>query len=80
MRMTNLRAIREARDISREKLAKKADISMKTIEAHEYGRAQDVAMSIAKPLADALEVPIEDLFLPENTGLRIKPESAKESA
>jgi DNA-binding XRE family transcriptional regulator len=71
MRMTNLRALRERRGLTRERLATLADISMKTIEAHEYGRTNDVSMSVASSLAGALDVAIDELFLTPTTGARI---------
>lgn len=69
--MTNLQAIRKARELSREGLARLADCSAKTIEAHEYGVNNDVLYSVATTLARKLGVKLDALFLPKNTGVRI---------
>lgn len=72
MRMTNLHALRQASGLSRDALGQKAGVHSQTIAAHEYGRANDVFYSIAKRLSEALDVPVETLFLPEPTDLRIE--------
>ena len=71
MRMENLQTLRLASGLSRDALGRKAGVHSQTIAAHEYGRAHDVLYSIAKRLAEALEVRIDDLFLPAPTDLRI---------
>jgi DNA-binding XRE family transcriptional regulator len=70
--MTNLQTLRTAHGLTREALAQKAGVHSQTIAAHEYGKANDVMYSIAKRLSDALETPVESLFLPEPTDLRIE--------
>jgi DNA-binding XRE family transcriptional regulator len=72
MRMTNLRALREASGLSRQALAEKASVHSQTIAAHEYGTAKDVLYGNAKRLSEALGVQIEELFLPELTDVRIE--------
>jgi transcriptional regulator with XRE-family HTH domain len=66
MQMVNLRPLRDAKGWSREKLARRAGISAKTIEAHEMGIAKDVFKSVSQSLATALEVPEESLFFDNN--------------
>lgn len=72
MRMTNLRTLREAAKLSRDGLARISGVSSKTIEAHETGVANDTFVSIAMPIARALKVTLETLFLDLPNGLRIK--------
>lgn len=60
--MDRLREHREAKGLSREALARASRVSMKTIEAHEYGRTSDVSVSIAYRISDALGLSMEDLF------------------
>jgi DNA-binding XRE family transcriptional regulator len=69
--MINLRNLREQMGWSQEELAHRAGISSKTIQAHEYGIAKDVHMSIVAKVSSAFECATDDLFLPEDNGLRI---------
>lgn len=71
MRMKRLREHREAKGYSREALAKKAGVSAAVIEAHEIGRNQDTLISVAAPLAAALEIKLDELFSPEDMGFRV---------
>ena len=72
MRMSNLQTLRQASGLTREALAQKAGVHSQTIAKHEYGRGTDVYYSVADRLAKALGVPVEDLFLPAPTDLRIE--------
>jgi transcriptional regulator with XRE-family HTH domain len=58
--LKNLRTIREAAGLSREKLARQADISTVTIENIERGLGCRV--DTARKLADALGVSVEELM------------------
>ncbi|WP_371827123.1 helix-turn-helix transcriptional regulator [Deinococcus sp. QL22] len=72
MQMKRLREHREARGLSREALAREAGVSAALIQAHEQGRNHDTHVSVASPLACALGIPMEELFAPEDMGLRVK--------
>ena len=72
MRMKRLRELREGKHLSRDALARKAGVSSALIVAHEKGKNHDTLVSVAYPLAQALGVPLEDLFSPEDMALQIK--------
>lgn len=79
MRMTNLRSLREQMGWSQEELAQRAGISFKTIQAHEYGIAKDVHMSIVTKVSSAFKCATDVLFLSEDNGLRINSPSDPET-
>lgn len=78
MQMKRLREHREARGLSREALAREAGVSAALIQAHEQGRNRDTHVSVAAPLARALGIKMEELFAPDDMGLRVNVQ--KESA
>ena len=59
-----LAELRKARGLSQRKLAAAADISKSKIERLEYGenKIADVSLSLAKRLADALGITMEELL------------------
>lgn len=58
--MLKLKELREAKGISKYKLAKKAGLQYRTIPAIEKG--SDVKLSTLKRLADVLQISVKDLF------------------
>lgn len=58
--MLKLKAVREAKGVSRYELAKKAKLQWRTIPAIENGG--DVKLSTLRRIADVLKVNIKDLF------------------
>lgn len=72
MQMKRLREHREARGFSREALAREAGVSAALIQAHEQGRNRDTHVSVAAPLARVLGISMEELFAPEDMGIRVK--------
>ena len=59
-----LAELRKARGLSQRKLAASADISKSKIERLEYGenKIADISLSLAKRLADALGITMEELL------------------
>ena len=59
-----LAELRKARGLSQRGLASAADISKSKIERLEYGenKIADISLSLAKRLADALEITMEELL------------------
>ncbi|MFC6617961.1 helix-turn-helix domain-containing protein [Deinococcus radiophilus] len=60
--LTGLKGIREARGITQQQLSEQAGVSIATIQKQEQGVQRDVSLSIALPIAQALEVSVEQLF------------------
>lgn len=60
----DLRARREAADLSQADLAAEVDVTRQTINSIERGR-YDPSLELAFALADYFDCPIEDLFDPE---------------
>ena len=60
--LSQLKRLRDWRNITQEGLAEAANISLSTIQKQERGVQKDTALSIAFPLAQALGVSIEALF------------------
>lgn len=65
--LRNLKAIRQKRGLTQNDLAEAAGVKVDAIRNHEQGAVQDTLLSLAYPLAKALEVSIEELFLPETS-------------
>lgn len=60
----NLRNVRRQKDITQEALAEMSGVSRATISYLESGVATDTTVGTLTKLADALGVPVSDLFLP----------------
>lgn len=60
----NLRAVREARGVTQADLSRRSGISRQTIIALENDDTYNVTSKTLVALADALEVTVQDLFLP----------------
>lgn len=63
----NLRAVREARGITQADLSRRSGISRQTIISLENDDTYNVTSKTLVALADALEVTVQDLFLPTVT-------------
>lgn len=61
----NLKAVREAHSVTQADLSRKSGISRQTIIALENDENYNVTSKTLVALADALEVAVQDLFLPE---------------
>ncbi len=59
---TNLRKLREEKNLSQEKLARLADVANNTIIKIEAGKNQNPTLDTLKKIAKALEVSIDDLI------------------
>ena len=71
-KLTQLQTIRNARGLTQGQLAELAGVSKAVVKKHETGGATDVYLSVAHKLAQALNVPMEALFLPEITSKVLK--------
>ncbi|MFC6660047.1 helix-turn-helix transcriptional regulator [Deinococcus multiflagellatus] len=60
--MTQLRRLREERDLTRDQLAAKSGVSSLTIRAHELGNVKGTETRTSEALAEALSVPVQALF------------------
>ena len=59
--LSQLQRIRNWRGLSQSGLSDVSGVKMSTIQKHERGIMTDVWLSVAEPLADALEVPVRAL-------------------
>lgn len=75
MRMTELRRLREERDLTRDQLAVKSGVSSLTIRAHELGSVKGTEARTSEALAHALNVSIQALFFPLETDISVKTEN-----
>lgn len=60
----NIKAKREAKKISQEELAEKAGISRTTLSKLEHDEEPIVNTTTLSKIAEALECPVNDLFMP----------------
>jgi len=60
--LCHLQALRRERNLTQSQLADKAGVKLAVIQKHERGAVHDALLSIAVPLAVALDVPVESLF------------------
>ena len=58
----NLRKLREAKELSQEKLARLADVANNTIIKIEAGKNQNPTLYTLKKIAKALEISVDDLI------------------
>ena len=58
----NLRRLREAKELSQEKLARLADVANNTIIKIEAGKNQNPTLDTLKKIAEALEISVDDLI------------------
>jgi len=58
----NLRKLREAKELSQEKLARLADVANNTIVKIEAGKNQNPTLDTLKKIAKALNVSVDDLI------------------
>jgi len=58
----NLRKLREAKELSQEKLARFADVANNTIIKIEAGKNQNPTLDTLKKIAKALEISVDDLI------------------
>ncbi|MFK7601855.1 helix-turn-helix domain-containing protein [Deinococcus sp. SM5_A1] len=65
--LRNLKALRTARGWTQQQLAEESGVKVDAIRKQEQGAVEDTLLSIAHPLAQALDVPIEGLFLPASS-------------
>lgn len=65
--LRNLKALRDERGWTQQELADKAGVKVDVIRNHEQNKVEDTLLSIAHPIANALGVEIEALFLPESS-------------
>lgn len=65
--LRNLKRIRDARGWTQQELAEKAGVHVDVIRKHEQSAVKDTLLSIAHPIAQALDVSIEALFLLESS-------------
>jgi len=61
-KLSNLRTIRDRRGWSQQRLADESKVSVDVIRKHEQGVNDDIYLSSARLLAEALEVSIEELY------------------
>lgn len=61
--LRNLKGLRELRGWTQQELADKAGVKVDVIRNHEQNKVEDTLLSIAHPIAIALGVEIEALFL-----------------
>jgi DNA-binding XRE family transcriptional regulator len=70
--LPNLRTIRDRADLSRQKLAEQVGCSQSTIQDLEtQGSPRDPAISLVRAIAEALNCPIDSLFLESNTRFQV---------
>ncbi|WP_034382961.1 helix-turn-helix transcriptional regulator [Deinococcus sp. YIM 77859] len=62
--MSEIRRLREERNLSRDELAAKSGVSSLTIRAHELGTVNGTETKTAEAVAAALGVPVQALFFP----------------
>lgn len=65
--LRNLKLLREQQGWTQQELADKAGIKVDVVRNHEQNKVDDTLLSIAHPLAVALDVQIEALFLPRTS-------------
>jgi len=58
----NLRKLREAKELSQEKLARLADVANNTIIKIESGKNQNPTLDTLKKIAKALEISVDELI------------------
>lgn len=61
--LSHLKALRESRGLTQDELAERAGVSVAAIRKHEQGAYNDAKLSFTVALADALNTPIEALFV-----------------
>ena len=64
-KLIHLQTLRKQRGLRQAELAELAGVSLAVIRKHEQGLGDDVYLSVAYKLAQALDVSISALFLPE---------------
>lgn len=79
--LRNLKLLREQQGWTQQELADKAGVKVDVVRNHEQNKVDDTLLSIAHPLAIALSVQIEDLFLPKTShktlgGVQLEVQSA----
>lgn len=65
--LRNLKLLREQQGWTQQELADKAGVKVDVVRNHEQNKVEDTLLSIAYPIAKALGVQIEALFLPESS-------------
>ena len=65
--LKNLKSLRDGRGWTQQELADNAGVRVDVIRKHEQGAVEDTLLSIAYPIARALDVSIEALFLHETS-------------
>lgn len=65
--LRNLKLLREQQGWTQQELADKAGVKVDVVRNHEQNKVDDTLLSIAHPLAVALDVQIEALFLPRTS-------------
>ena len=76
-KMTNLEAVRESRQISRNALAVGVGVSRTTIVKLETGETEEPTYSLVIGIANFLGVPDEALFLPADSNISLLTTEAK---
>lgn len=71
--LNQLKRLREWRGLTQQELSEASGVKLSSIQKHERGVQNDAALSIAAPLARALEVPLEALFLQELSDKCVNP-------
>ena len=61
-KLANLKAVRDRRGWSQQRLADESKVNVDVIRKQEQGIYDDIYLSSARLLAEALEVPIEELY------------------
>ncbi|MBZ9752764.1 helix-turn-helix domain-containing protein [Deinococcus sp. HMF7604] len=70
--LKNLKSLRDSRGWTQQELADKASVHVDVIRKHEQNAVKDTLLSIAHPIAKALDVSIEALFLSESSHETLK--------
>lgn len=65
--LRNLKLLREQQGWTQQELADKAGVKVDVVRNHEQNKVEDTLLSIAHPIAKALGVQIEALFLSESS-------------
>lgn len=74
--MSEIRRLREERNLSRDELAAKSGISSLTIRSHELGTVNGTETKTAQAIAEALAVEVQALFFPAGINTSIKQETS----
>ena len=61
-KLVNLKAVRDSRGWSQQRLADESKVNVDVIRKHEQGVYDDIYLSSARLLAEALKVSIEELY------------------